>query len=104
MAINRNYAGTPYNATATGTTAATATKTGVTGSTHYVTDITVTSDLTTSTFQIKKGSTVMWQGLVGASYVHLSFESPLAGTVGGDVSVTVDGTSACSANIAGYTV
>lgn len=109
MALDKNYNGTPFGVTATDSTSAVATKAAVAGTQHYVTDISGSSDKAGSLLLVKQGSTVIWQVQLATSAAGMNafshtFASPLAGVVGGTVSVTVDGTSACYANIAGYTI
>lgn len=109
MALNKSYNGTPFSVSATHATAAVASKAGVTGATHYVTDIAASSDKAGSILLVKQGTTVIWQVQVATtaaannSFSH-TFASPLAGAVGALVSVEIDGTAACYANIAGYTI
>jgi hypothetical protein len=90
--------------TATHATAAVASHTGVSGKTHYVTNISVSSDKAGALLLIKQGSTTIWQLQVGASNVSIDFPVPLKAAAGALVSAEIDGTSACKANIAGYTL
>lgn len=96
--------GKRISATATGTTSAVATVTGVAGTTSFITDIAASSDKAGSIILVKQGTTTIWQDIVGAGSYRHQFRSPLAGAVGADVSVTIDGTSACKANIAGFQI
>lgn len=101
------YKGSPVSATATNATSAVATVAGVTGSTNYVTDIAGSSDKAGALLLVKQGTTVIWQvqlatTAAGTNAFHHSFQSPLAAASGASISVTVDGTAACYANIAGY--
>lgn len=89
-------------ATATGTTSAVATITGVAGVRTYITDITASSDKAGSIILVKDGTTVIWQDIVGAGYYQHSFVSPIVGSLGANVSVTIDGTLASKANISGF--
>ncbi len=95
--------GTPISATATHATSAVATVTGVTGSTYFVTDISGSSDKAGALILVKDGSTLIWQDRVSntAAYEH-TFSTPLACTSGATLTVTVDGTAACYANVAGF--
>jgi hypothetical protein len=99
--------GTPFSETATHATSAVASHTGVTGKTFYITDISGSSDKAGALLEVKQGTTVIWRTQLAATaagnlaYSH-SFGVPLAGAAGALVSVTVDGTSVCNANIAGY--
>jgi hypothetical protein len=94
--------GTRFSATATHATAAVATQTGATGKKSFITDISASSDKAGSIILVKDGTTVIWQDIVGAGNYRHQFSTPLTGSVDADVSVTIDGTSACKANIAGY--
>ena len=93
----------PFQATATHATAASASKAAATGKVHYITDASASSDKAGAILLIKDGTTVIWQVQVGAGNVNLHFVQPLKGTSGNAVSVDIDGTSACKANIAGFT-
>ena len=99
--------GTPFSETATHATAAVASHTGVTGKTYYITDISASSDKAGALLLVKQGTTVIWRTQVATtaagnnSYSH-SFKTPLRGATGALVSVEIDGTSVCHANIAGY--
>lgn len=106
MANNQQQYGTPFRATQAGTSTTTATVTGVTGTTFYVTDVCGSSDLAnTSTIQIKDGSTVIWQGIVGnASSYTMSFSTPLRVTQGATLTVVVTGTANSTANVSGYSI
>lgn len=101
---NRLNYGSPFSVTASHATAAVASKTGVAGSTHYITDISASSDKAGAILLVKQGTTVIWQMQIGASFHSHQFLSPLVAAAGAFVSVEIDGTSACKANIAGYTV
>ena len=102
MAIT-NLKGTPTNATNSGTTIATATVAGITGSTMYITDLACASDLAGSVMTAKVGATVVWEHILSANTTSIfRFGSPLSGTSGSSMSVTVNGTALCKANIAGY--
>jgi hypothetical protein len=109
MALSKIYNGTPYSVTATNASSAVATQTGVAGQFQYITDIAGSSDKAGSLLLVKQGSTVIWQVQLATSAAGINafshtFASPLVGIAGGSVSVTVDGTSACYANIAGYSI
>ena len=99
--------GAPVTAFATHATSAVATITGVTGAVNYITDIAGSSDKAGSLLTVKQGTTVIWEVQLAATAAGnltfcQSFVSPLASASGASVSVTVDGTSLCKANIAGY--
>lgn len=99
--------GAPVSATATNSTSAVASIAGVAGSINYVTDISGSSDKAGALLLVKQGSTVIWQvqlatTAAGINAFEHQFASPLPSAVGASISVTVDGTAACYANIAGY--
>jgi hypothetical protein len=94
--------GDPFSVTTTHATGAVASKTGATGKTYYITDISASSDKAGSIILVKQGTTTIWQDLVGAGAYARSFSTPLVGASGALVSVEIDGTSACKANISGY--
>jgi hypothetical protein len=94
--------GTPFSETATHATAAVASHTGATGKTYYITDISASSDKAGAILLVKQGTTTIWQLQIGTTAHSHHFGIPLRGASGALVSVSVDGTSACKANIAGY--
>ena len=99
--------GSPVNAYATHATSAVATIAGVTGAINYVTDISGSSDKAGALLTVKQGTTVIWEVQLASTAAGInafshSFQSPLPSASGASVSVTVDGTSVCKANIAGY--
>lgn len=109
MSTNKQQHGTPFSQTATSATSAVATQTGVVGQTFYVTDIAGSSDKSGSLLLVKQGTTIIWQvqlatTAAGNNSFQEHFSTPLAGVSGGLVSVTVDGTSACYANLAGFII
>lgn len=99
--------GTPFSETATHATSAVASHTGVSGKKFYITDISGSSDKAGALLLVKQGTTIIWQSQLQTTaagfcaYEH-TFGVPLVGVDGALVSVTVDGTSVCHANIAGY--
>lgn len=101
--------GTPIAATATHATAAVASVAGVADKIHYITDISGSSDKAGALLLVKQGTTIIWQSQLATTaaginaYEH-TFATPLQGVAGSLVSVTVDGTSVCHANIAGFTI
>lgn len=101
--------GTPFSATATHATSAVASVAGVTGKTHYITDFAASTDKAGALLLVKQGTTVIWQLQLAATaagslaYSH-TFNIPLIADSGALVSVTIDGTSVCNANIAGFTL
>ena len=99
--------GTPFSKTATNATSAVATQSGVAGLTSYITDIAGSTDKAGALLLVKQGSTIIWQLQLAATAAGIlafshSFKSPLMAASGADVSITIDGTSACYSNIAGY--
>lgn len=93
--------GARASATATNTTSAVATITGVAGQKTFITDISASSDKAGAIILVKNGSTTIWQDIVGTVPYNRNFTTPLVGSVGADVSVTIDGTAGCKSNIAG---
>ena len=89
-------------ATATHATSAVATITGVAGKKTFITDISGSSDKAGGLILVKDGTTVIWQDRVSstAGYSH-TFATPITGSVGADVSVTVDGTAIANSNVSG---
>lgn len=105
MPTSKQSHGEPFQATNTHATAASASKAAATGKTHYVTDASASSDKAGAILLIKDGTTTIWQVQMPANgSVILHFVQPLTGTKGATVSVDVDGTAACKANIAGFTL
>lgn len=96
--------GTPFSVTATNATSAVATQTGAAGLRSYITDISGSSDKAGAKILVKKGTTVIWQDVISTNPFTYRFSTPLSGDAGGDVSVTVDGTALCNANVSGYTL
>ena len=97
--------GTPFSVTATHATGAVATKSGTAGLKSFITDISGSSDKAGALLLVKDGTTTIWQEIIGATTpYHHSFAQPLSGSVGADISITVDGTSLCKSNVAGYTL
>lgn len=101
--------GTPFSVTATHATAAVASFAGVTNGVNYITDISASSDKAGALLLVKQGTTVVWRSQVATtaagnnSYEH-TFSTPIPSAVGALVSVEIDGTSVCHANIAGFTL
>lgn len=107
--INQAAHGVPFSVTHTHASAAIATKAAVAGKRHYITDIMVSSDKDGALLQVKQGTTVIWQASLktaatGQSILSHSFQVPLIGAKGALVSVQIDGSSICEANIAGFTL
>ena len=102
--LNKFQHGISFSETATHATAAVATHTGVAGATHIALTVTCSSDKSGSILLVKDGSSTIWQVQVGAGYSTITFPGGLSASVGNDISASIDGTSACKANIAGVTV
>ena len=107
--MNKQEHGDAFVVTHTHATAASASKTGASGKTHYITDISASSDKAGSLLLVKQGTTTIWQVQLAATaagnlaYSH-TFSTPLKAAVGALVSVSVDGTSVCAANLSGFTL
>jgi len=103
---SKQLSGKPFQVTATHGTAASASKAAASGKIHYITDASASSDKAGAILLIKDGSTVIWQVQIASANgsVNLHFVQPLKGTSGAAVSVDVDGSTACKANIAGFTL
>jgi len=98
--------GTKFQETTTHATSAVASKAAVTGTKYLITGIAGSSDKAGSLLLVKDGTTVIWQvqlasTAAGINAFEQTFLQPLEGTVGALVSVTVDGTAACYANLQG---
>lgn len=109
MATIKQDKGTPFAVTTTNATSAVASKAAVADKTHYITDISGSSDKAGSLLLVKQGTTVIWQvqlatTAAGTNAFNHAFVMPLAASQNALVSVTVDGTAACYANIAGFTI
>ena len=107
--MNTQDRGQAFSETATHATAAVASHAAVAGKKYYITDISASSDKAGALLLVKQGTTVLWRSQVATTaaginaYSH-SFRTPLHGAVGALVSVEIDGTSVCHANIAGYEI
>jgi hypothetical protein len=95
-----------FSKTASGTNSAkVAQGTPLSGNRFLITDIAGSSDLSTSVLKLVEDSEgtpiTLWEVIIGdGSYSH-SFITPIQVTKDKSISVEVDGTSDCSANIAG---
>jgi len=96
--------GSPFSTTATHATSAVASVAGITGKTHYITDVSGSSDKSGALLLVKQGTTLIWQVQIGAGNYEHTFSTPIPASTSALVSVTVDGTSACYSNIAGFTI
>lgn len=99
--------GKAFSETATHATSAVASHTAVAGKTYYITDISGSSDKAGALLLVKQGTTTIFQvqlatTAAGINAFSHSFKVALVGAKGALVSVTVDGTAACKANIVGY--
>lgn len=105
MSNNSQLYGTPFAATATGSTSSVATVSGVDGVRRYVTDVSGSSDKVGALILVKNGSTVIWQDRVSSTAAYrMTFVTPLQIASGSDCTVTVDGTLYSAANVAGYSI
>ena len=102
--LNKFQHGSAFSATATGTTTAVASKAGAAGFTHVALTASVSSDKAGSILLIKDGTTVIWQGQVGVGFSDITFPAGLSATTGALLSVEIDGTSVCKANLSGVTI
>lgn len=106
--MSKEEYGTPFSATAAiSAGSAVASMAAVAGRTYYITDIAGSSDKAGALLIVKQGTTVIWEVQLGITAAGIDtfseqFKMPLPGAVGALVSVTVDGTSVCFANIAGF--
>jgi hypothetical protein len=90
-------------ATATNATSAVATITGVAGKKIFIAAVSGTSDKASAKLLVKDGTTVIWQDRVSNTCGNFyDFDGYLVGSVGANVSVTVDGTAECDANIVAF--
>lgn len=101
--------GLSFAVTATNATSAVASQSAVAGTTFYITDIAGSSDKAGALLLVKNGTTIVWQVQLGTTAAGMmafshSFKRPIRCTTGNLASVTVDGTAACYANIAGYSL
>jgi hypothetical protein len=101
---NKQEHGNSFSVTATHATAAVASKAAAANTKHFITDIAVSSDKAGSILLVKQGTTTLWQMQIGASFHAFQFSQPLEATVNALVSVEIDGTSACKANISGFSL
>ena len=91
--------GIPVSLTATHATLAVCTIAAVPSIQNVLSSLSVSSDKAGSIVLVKDGTTVIWQAQVGAGYFNMSFPEGLFGTQGNLLSVEIDGTSACKANM-----
>ena len=104
-------AGIPFAVAVSHATSAVALKAASTGTAqvNYITDIAGSSDKAGALLTVKQGSTTIWEVQLASTAAGInafshSFSEPLSSAVGATVSVTVDGTSVCKANIAGFSL
>lgn len=103
-----NTKGSPYSATATGSTTATASFSApLSTSLLYITDVAASTDKAGATLLVQQGSTTIWEiqlatTAAGINAFQEQFATPLACPAGASASVVVTGTSVCAANISGY--
>jgi hypothetical protein len=96
--------GTPFQIAATHATSAVCTKAGATGVTIFVTDLTGSSDKAGALLIVADAGTAIWAVQIGAGHYEYRFSTPLSITMAATLTVTVDGTSLCKSNVAGYTL
>lgn len=107
--MNKQDHGVAFSETETHATSAVASVAGVAGQTHYITDIAASTDKAGGLLLVKQGTTTIWQLQLAATAagnlaVSHTFSTPLKAAAGALVSVTIDGTTVCNANIAGFTL
>lgn len=107
--LNKLQHGTPFAVAVSHATSAVASQAAVAGSVHYITDIAGSSDKAGSLLTVKQGTTVVFEvqlatTAAGINAFEHTFASPIPSAVNALVSVTVDGTSLCKANIGGFTI
>ena len=107
MSVLKHAHGTAFSVAVSHATSAVASQAAVTGTKYYITDIAGSSDKAGSLLTVKQGTTVIFEvqlatTAAGINAFSHAFQQPLEGAVGALVSVTVDGTSLCKANIAGF--
>lgn len=85
-------------------TSAVATLTGVAGKKIYITEISGSSDKANAQLILRDGATIIWQEIIRNTVPYIKgFDLvSLPATVGNSVTVTVDGTADCRANVMGY--
>ena len=99
--------GIGFSVSVTHATSAVASQAAITGKKFYITSVAGSSDKAGALLLVKQGTTIIWQvqlqtTAAGFPAFQQSFPKPLEGAVSALVSVTVDGTSVCYANIAGF--
>jgi len=97
--MNNEKYGKPVSYTATHATAAVATTVADADIQPVISTVSVSSDKAASILLIKDGVTTIWQTQVGAGAQNFSFPEGLFGTRGNTISVEIDGTAACKANM-----
>lgn len=98
MMNNEKY-GLPVSYTATHATLAVATTVANADIRPVISTVSVSSDKAGSILLIKDDTAVIWQTQVGAGNLTFSFPEGLFGTRGETISVEIDGTAACKANM-----
>lgn len=98
MMNNEKY-GLPVSYTATHATLAVATTVANADIRPVISTVSVSSDKAGSILLIKDGVTTIWQTQVGVGQLTFSFPEGLFGTRGNLISVEIDGTAACKANM-----
>ncbi len=93
--------GTPFSATAKGSSTSSALFAGTTNQLVFVTDISASSSGTMGTWAVLIGTTPVWQG---AGTVNYQFSEPLRITKGSGVSLYANGTTATYSSVSGFYV
>lgn len=96
--------GSVVSATATHATAAAAALPAVSGKRYFAVNVSASSDKSGAIVLVKDGTSVVHQLQVNAGNVSIPFPYGLPGTSGNAMSVEIDGTSACKANIVAVSV
>lgn len=97
--LNPKLNARPLSYTATHATLAVATTTVNADLRPIISTVSVSSDKAGSILLIKDDTTVIWQTQVGVGNLTFSFPEGLFGTRGETISVEIDGTAACKANM-----
>lgn len=97
--LNPKLNARPLSYTATHATLAVATTIVDADLRPIISTVSVSSDKAGSIMLIKSNTTVIWQTQVGAGNLTFSFPEGLFGNRGETISVEIDGTAACKANM-----
>jgi len=97
--LNPKLNARPLSYTATHATLAVATTVADTKLRPIISTVSVSSDKAGSVLLIKDGVTTIWQTQVGVGQLTFNFPEGLYGTLGNIISVEIDGTALCKANM-----